>query len=287
MFEWKLEDLKLVNDRLAKINKLKVNDYLNFREIGEEYNLEKEISQEDKIKFINEQTTNQDKELNNSLSYVLEAFEKYKNVRNNEITREEFLKWVKKTNNSKVLCMNKSRFVQSINFQDIHSQVIARLKHSNCDFNLMYMEKSNFEHFINIVFHNVLIECEIQEQKYYNKTDEFAVLQNKMWQCLNKYDNYNMDIKMFEVLNIKNKISLETFCTPNKNAYESCKYTKSKIIISNEERWLGVKEMKEIINICQQYEIQYKKYSQQVKEIAEKFNQTVHNLNYQLNEEIK
>lgn len=287
MFEWKLEDLKLVNDRLAKINKLKVTDYLNFREISEEYNLEKEISQEDKIKFINEQTTNQNKELNNSLSYVLEAFEKYKNVRNNEITREEFLKWVKKTNNSKVLSINKSRFAQSINFQDIHSQVTAQLKHSYCDFNLMYMKKSNFEHFINIVFHNVLIECERQEQKYYNKTDEFAVLQNKMWQCLNEYDNCNMDIKMFEVLNIKNKISLETFCTPNKNAYKSCKYTKSKIIISNEERWLGVKEMKEIIHICQQYEIQYKKYSQQVKEIAEKFNQIVHNLNYQLNEEIK
>lgn len=156
MFEWNVEDMKLLNQKSSMI-------------IGKEkiYNCEQDTTKEDKIAFV-------DKMQDNKLSYILALAEKFEKDKENmpidnwgDVKTVSLKAWIKK-NDERNLIDNSYQY-GSIRFMGGRSiQSINRKS-----------EYNTYENYIDEIFHRQLKECEDLEHKYFLEHDEYSILKQK------------------------------------------------------------------------------------------------------------
>lgn len=156
MFEWNVEDMKLLNQKSSMI-------------IGKEkiYNCEQDTTKEDKIAFV-------DKMQDNKLSYILALAEKFEKDKENmpidnwgDVKTVSLKAWIKK-NDERNLIDNSYQY-GSIRFMGGRSiQSINRKS-----------EYNTYENYIDEIFHRQLKECENLEHKYFLEHDEYSILKQK------------------------------------------------------------------------------------------------------------
>ncbi len=150
MFEWKAEDMVLLNQKGVVI-----------------YDCESKVSREEKIAFV-------DSRQNGKLSYILALADKF-NMEKETMPKDKWgnvktvsLKaWIKRNDDRKLLDNTYGygdiRIIGGRNIKNIS------LKHS---FDI-------YEDYVDEVFHRQLKECEKEEKKYFLEHDEYSVLKKK------------------------------------------------------------------------------------------------------------
>lgn len=164
MFEWKVEEMKLMNTS-------KYNEKSNKKA----YLFENSISKEDKIKFVDE---HQQGKLSTLLN-LCEKFEKDKKELPKDncghVKTVSLIAWIKRNNAESLI---DSRF---------HYGYIRFL----CERNITRFNErgpyDTFENFIDEAFHRQLLECEKAEKKYFLEHDEYSILKSKLKESMNKH----------------------------------------------------------------------------------------------------
>lgn len=156
MFEWNVEDMKLLNQESSVM-------------IGKEkiYNCESDVKREDKITFV-------DKMQDNKLSYILSLAEKFEKDKedmpiNNwgDVKTVSLKAWIKK--NDKRNLIDNSYQYGSIRFMGGRSIQCINRKGGY----------DTYEDYIDEIFHRQLKECENLEYKYFLEHDEYSILKQK------------------------------------------------------------------------------------------------------------
>lgn len=169
MFEWKVEDMFLMN-----------NNYLIGRE--KRYNCMNEVSREDKIAFVDSMT-------DGKLSYILFLLEKFQkdkdslpkqsSVFGNESVKTVSLKaWIKR---------NDTKYSRPVIDDWYHYGMFNIL---GSDRNIQTNHKGNYdtyEDLVDEVFYRQLKKCEEEEKKYFLKHDEYSVLKSQLREYQDKY----------------------------------------------------------------------------------------------------
>lgn len=164
MFEWKVEEMKLMND--CKMN---VDGRMR-------YSFENNISIGDKIQFVDSMN-------NGELSYVLELVEKFNKERESlpkdgrgKVKTVSLKAWLKR-NDPKRVCDS------SYNYGEIHllrtRRLIYRLGYGN--------NSETFNEYVDDVFHEQLNRCKGKEEVYFLEHDEYSILKRKFREYENKY----------------------------------------------------------------------------------------------------
>ena len=164
MFEWKVEDMKLMND--YKIN-------VGGRML---YSFENDISMGDKIQFVDSMN-------NGGLSYVLELVGKFNKERESlpkdsrgDVKTVSLKAWLKR-NDTKRMCDS------SYNYGEIS---LLRIRSSI--YRLGYGKYSEtFNEYIDDVFHEQLNRCKRKEEIYFLEHDEYSILKAKFREYEDKY----------------------------------------------------------------------------------------------------
>lgn len=156
MFEWKVEEMKLMND--CKMN---VDGRMR-------YSFENNISIGDKIQFVDSMN-------NGELSYVLELVEKFNKERESlpkdgrgNVKTVSLKAWLKR-NDPKRMCDS------SYNYGEIYllrtRRSIYRLGYGN--------NSETFNEYVDDVFHEQLNKCKRKEEVYFLEHDEYSVFKRK------------------------------------------------------------------------------------------------------------
>lgn len=156
MFEWNVEDMKLLNQKSSVM-------------IGKEkiYNCESDVKREDKIMFV-------DKMQDNKLSYILALSEKFEKDKEDmptdnwgDVKTVSLKAWIKR--NDKRNLIDNSYQYGSIRFMGGR--------------NIQYINRKGgydtYEDYVDEVFHRQLKECENLEHKYFLEHDEYSILKQK------------------------------------------------------------------------------------------------------------
>ena len=170
MFEWKVEELKLYNQKGGL--------YLGKEKI---YDCENKVSREDKIAFV-------DKMKDGKLSYILNLFEKFKEDEDNlpkdqwgDVKTVSLKAWIKRNDTRKLIddtyrygdiMFIGGRSIKSINRKGTYD---------------------TYEDYVDEVFHRQLKECENEERIYFSEHDEYSILKNKF---LNKKYNTTFGVNI-------------------------------------------------------------------------------------------
>lgn len=171
MFEWKVEDLKLMNENC--------NMYLGNEKI---YNCESKISREEKIEFVDRM--NDDK-----LSYILYLIDKF-NKEKDSMPKDDYgniktvsLKaWIKR-NNTKNILFTYDLGKYSINGCERHINSKYKGDYDLCD------------DLVDEAFHRQLKNCEYKEKIYFSEHDEYSILKKR----IEKYSDLYRGIYDFNV----------------------------------------------------------------------------------------
>lgn len=156
MFEWNVEDMKLLNQESSVM-------------IGKEkiYNCESDVKREDKITFV-------DKMQDKKLSYILSLAEKFEKDKedmpiNNwgDVKTVSLKAWIKR--NDKRNLIDNSYQYGSIRFMGGRSIQCINRKGGY----------DTYEDYIDEIFHRQLKECENLEYKYFLEHDEYSILKQK------------------------------------------------------------------------------------------------------------
>lgn len=165
MFEWKVEELRLLNDKSTEKE--------NGRRI---YSFERGVSKEDKIEFI-------DKMNDGKLSYILDLVEKFENEKENlpkdsygNVKTVSLKAWLKR-NDTKNLIDKTHRHGMITFFVSRDIQHINTIR-----------VWDNFENYIDEIFNRQLNDCEVLEEKYFLDHDEYSILKGKWRNYLSKYN---------------------------------------------------------------------------------------------------
>ena len=167
MFEWKVEDLALMNQKSSSFT-------LYPDEIF--YTCEANTSREDKIAFI-------DEIYSGSMSYIIKLIEKFKKDKHyltknkfGEITFNAMRKWIKDNDvNSRINFMiNGDFFIGS--FRGNINTIITKDR------------SSTLEYFISEVFHQTLKDLELEEIKYFKSTDGYHDLTSSLREMIRRYN---------------------------------------------------------------------------------------------------
>lgn len=169
MFEWKVEEMRLLNDEST--------EKVKGRRI---YSFERGISREDKIKFIDSMN-------DGKLSYILALVEKFENEKKNlpqdncgYVKTVSLKAWLKRNDNQSLI---DDRFnYGTIKFMGVGGRNIQYID---------MMDRWNiFEDYIDEVFNKQLNECEGLEEKCFLEHDEYSILKNKVKDYCYKYRVY-------------------------------------------------------------------------------------------------
>lgn len=156
MFEWNVEDMKLLNQKSSIIiEKEKI------------YNCESDIAREDKIAFV-------DKMQDNKLSYILALLEKLEKDKEDmptdnrgDIKTVSLKAWIKRNDKRNLIDNSYQygniRFMGGRNIQCINRK-------GGYD---------TYEDYVDEIFHRQLKECENLEHKYFLEHDEYSILKQK------------------------------------------------------------------------------------------------------------
>ena len=159
MFEWKVEDMKLLNQRGGMF-------------FGKEkiYDCEHKVSREDKIYFV-------DSMQNGALSYLLKLIEKFNNDKANlpkdswgNVKTVSLKAWIKR---------NDTKYSRHI-IDDIYNygkyRLLGMSRYITNDFKGAY---DTYEDLVDEAFHRQLNECKKKEHKYFLEHDEYSILKRK------------------------------------------------------------------------------------------------------------
>lgn len=167
MFEWKVEEMRLLNDEST--------EKVKGRRI---YSFERGISREDKIKFVDSMN-------DGKLSYILALVEKFENEKKNlpqdncgYVKTVSLKAWLKRNDNQSLI---DDRFnYGTIKFMGVGGRNIQYID---------MMDRWNiFEDYIDEVFNKQLNECEGLEKKYFLEHDEYSILKKKWENYILKYN---------------------------------------------------------------------------------------------------
>ena len=159
MFEWKVEDMKLLNQRGGMF-------------FGKEkiYDCEHKVSREDKISFV-------DSMQDGALSYLMELIEKFN--RDKKDMPQNNYGGVKTTSLKAWIKRNDTKYSWRI-IDDVYSYGKYRLlgmdRYITSDFRGRY---DTYEDLVDEAFHRQLKECEKKERKYFLEHDEYSILKRK------------------------------------------------------------------------------------------------------------
>ena len=181
MFEWKVEDMKLMNE--------KCNTYYGNEKI---YNCEHEVSKEDKIKFVDSLTKG-------NLSYLLDLQEKF-NKEKDTLKQDDFgrvktvsLKaWLKK-NDTKCLVDAKYEYGKYSICRVERNILCPKIRKSY----------DTYEELIDECFHRQLKACEQLEKNYFKTHDEYSILKEELKKYMEKYKTtFNVNISIWSTAEI-------------------------------------------------------------------------------------
>lgn len=161
MFEWKVEEMKLMNNRADVRNgRCKVNVYA----------CENSVSKEDKIAFV-------DSMQDGKLSYLLFLIEKF----------DEDVNDLPKDSNGSIKTISLKAWIKR-NDSRYSSKLIDDWYHYG-EYNLIGCERyiqsggkginDYYDDLVDEVFRRQLVKCEAEEQRYFSEHDEYSVLKNK------------------------------------------------------------------------------------------------------------
>ena len=153
MFEWNVEDLKLLNQGSSIKEKI--------------YNCESDVKREDKITFV-------DKMQDNELSYILSLAEKFEIEKQDmptdnwgDVKTVSLKAWIKRNDERKLIDNSYQygyiRFMGERNIQYINRKGAY----------------DTYEDYVDEVFHRQLKKCEYLEYKYFLEHDEYSILKQK------------------------------------------------------------------------------------------------------------
>lgn len=159
MFEWKLEEMALINE--------KTRFFLGKERI---FNCESETTREDKIAFVDSMT-------NGKLSYLLLLIEKFESEKDSlskdkygNIKTVSLKAWIKR---------NDTKYERPI-IDDWYNH--GRYKILGAERYIQYNSKGHYETYDDLVdecFHRQLLECKKEEEKYFEDHDEYSILKNR------------------------------------------------------------------------------------------------------------
>ena len=170
MFEWKVEDMALLNQKSGI-----------FLKGGTEkiYNCENELSREDKISFI-------DGLHDGKLSYLLELISKFKkdkeslpkDVRNN-IKTVSLKAWIKR---------NDTRSIVDTNYHYGYYNLggVKRFL-DNDNKKAVYYGEDTYDDLVDEMFHRELKKLEAKEKSYFLEHDEYSILKRRIQEMMDKY----------------------------------------------------------------------------------------------------
>lgn len=171
MFEWKVEEMVLMNNR-----------HNVYPSRGKRktiiYDCEDSVSREDKIVFVDSKT-------DGKLSYLLSLIEKF-NADKESLPKDQYgniktvsLKaWVKR---------NDTRYQQKV-IDDWYQY--GKYNLLGCERNIQSNTRGTYDYYedlVDEVFHRQLIKCEEEEQKYFHEHDEYSILKKKFEEKRQQY----------------------------------------------------------------------------------------------------
>lgn len=166
MFEWKVEDMALMNERS--------NVYLGNEKI---YSCEHEISREDKIAFVDSMN-------DGKLTYILKLAKKFEEEK--ETLKKDQWGYVKTVSLKAWLRKNDTKKI----VDDTYSH--GRISFLSCG---RYIWSINMKHgydmyedYVNEIFHRQLKKCEREERAYFLAHDEYSILKKEFREKSRKYD---------------------------------------------------------------------------------------------------
>lgn len=168
MFQWKVEDMALVNERKAVEGDK--GTYI--------YKCEK-ASREEKIEFV-------DKMQEGKLSYLVNLADKFQKEKDEisknkkgEINTNSLKAWVKR-NDTRSLIDIKWRY-GTFNFLSTQRDIM------NINQSSYTVRYDSYDNFVDEVFHRQLVKCEEEERKYFLSHDEYSILKAKFREKQSKY----------------------------------------------------------------------------------------------------
>ena len=173
MFEWKVEDMSLMNNH--------VDDYSG-RYKANVYSCESSVSREDKIAFVDSLTDGE-------LSYILTLIDKF-NIDKEKLPKKDSMfgePEVKTTSLKAWIKRNDTKYQQKV-IDDWYNY--GKYNILGCERNIQSNRKGTYDYYddlVDEVFRRQLMKCEQEEQKYFSEHDEQSILEKKFNDKLNQY----------------------------------------------------------------------------------------------------
>lgn len=165
MFEWKVEDMALMNNHADRYNgRYKITLYA----------CESFALREDKITFVDSMT-------DGKLSYLLSLIEKF-NADKESLPKKDSMfgePEVKTTSLKAWIKRNDTRYPQKL-IDDWFKY--GKYNILGCERNIQSNRKGDYDYYEDLVdeiFRRQLIECERKEEKYFSEHDEYSILKKK------------------------------------------------------------------------------------------------------------
>lgn len=173
MFEWKIEEMSLMNN---------CADVYDGRYKTTVYACESSVSREEKIAFVDSMT-------DGKLSYLLSLIEKF-NADKVSLPKKDNMfgePEVKTTSLKAWIKRNDTKYSQKL-IDDWFKY--GKYNLLGCERNIQSNRKGDYDYYedlVDEVFRRQLIECEREEHKYFNDHDEYSILKKKFEEKQNQY----------------------------------------------------------------------------------------------------
>lgn len=173
MFEWKVEEMALMNNHADVYNgRYKTNVYI----------CENSVSMEDKIAFVDRMT-------DGKLSYLLSLIEKFNADKENLPKKDSMfgIQEVKTTSLKAWIKRNDTKYPQNV-IDDWYNY--GKYNLLGCERNIQSNTKGTYDYYddlVDEVFRRQLIECEREERKYFHDHDEYSILEKKFEEKQRQY----------------------------------------------------------------------------------------------------
>lgn len=173
MFEWKIEEMVLMNNH---------SDVYGGRYKTTLYACEYSVSREDKISFVDSMT-------DGKLSYLLSLIEKFNTDKENLPKKDSMFgePEVKTTSLKAWIKRNDTKYPQKL-IDDWFKY--GRYNLLGCERYIQSNIKGTYDYYedlVDEVFRRQLMKCEEEERKYFHKHDEYSILKKKFSEKYNQY----------------------------------------------------------------------------------------------------
>jgi hypothetical protein len=168
MFEWKVEELKLINGKKRYIGRKQV------------YAIEDKVSREDKIAFVDSRTDGR-------LSYIIALCDKFESEKETlkkdswgNIKTVSLKAWLNK-NDPRKICDTSYRYGNMYIYKNVQRFITS-------DPLTTIGTYDTYADLVDEVFHRVLCDCDIEETKYFKEHDEYEILKKSVCDYMDRYN---------------------------------------------------------------------------------------------------